>query len=271
MTRFIPTLILFLILRAAPLHATAPADSSAASATTMGASQADELAKKLANPISSLISVPLQLNFDDGYAGGGSRWTLNIQPVVPFVLNSKWNLISRTILPLVTQSGSGDRETGFGDITQSFFFSPAPKPGAWIWGAGPVIHIPIGADAFTADQWGLGPTAVALKQVGPWSYGALVNHKWGITGDAHESVTFLQPFLAKGMGKGVTITGNLESTYDWIAEQWTIPLNLQASKVTKLGSQSASVFGGARVYLDAPDGGPDWGLRVGLTLIYPKE
>jgi hypothetical protein len=269
MMRFIP-LILFLILRAVPLHAAALADSTAASVATTSASEADELAKKLSNPVAALISVPFQLNFDDGYAGGGSRWTLNIQPVVPFVLNSKWNLISRTILPLVTQSGSGDRETGFGDITQSFFFSPAPKPGAWMWGAGPVIHIPIGSDAFTVDQWGLGPTVVAIKQVGPWSYGALFNHQWDVSGDRDQSVTFLQPFLAKGLGQGVTITGNLESTYDWNADQWTIPLNLQASKVTKLGSQSASVFGGARVYLDAPDGGPDWGLRMGLTLIYPK-
>jgi hypothetical protein len=106
--------------------------------------------------------------------------------------------------------------------------------------------------------------------VGPWSYGALANHKWGVSGDDRESVTFLQPFLAKGLGKGVTATANLESTYDWNADEWTIPLNLQASKVMKLGSQRASVFGGARAYLDAPDGGPDWGLRIGLTLIFPK-
>jgi hypothetical protein len=270
MMRVLRASVLLLLLRSVPVHAAALADSSGASVAATGASEADELAKKLANPVAALISVPFQLNFDDGYANGGSRWTLNIQPVVPFVLSPKWNVLSRTILPIITQSGGGDRETGVGDITQSFFFSPAPKPGAWMWGAGPVIHVPAGSDAFTADQWGLGPTAVAVKQVGPWSYGALVNHKWGVSGDAHENVTFLQPFLAHGLGKGVTVTGNLESTYDWNAEQWTIPLNLQASKVTKLGSQRASVFGGARAYLDAPAGGPDWGLRMGLTLIYPK-
>ena len=232
---------------------------------------ADELAKKLSNPVSALISVPFQLNFDDGYADGGSRWTLNIQPVVPFGLGPKWNLISRTIVPILSQSDGGDRTTGLGDITQSLFFSPKATSGGWTWGAGPVIHVPTGADAFTADQWGLGPTAVAVKQAGPWSYGALVNHKWGVSGSGPaESVTFLQPFLAKGLGKGVTATANLESTYDWNASQWTIPLNLQVSKVTKLGSQRASVFGGGRVYLDAPDGGPDWGLRLGVTLIYPK-
>ncbi len=135
-----------------------------------------------------------------------------------------------------------------------------------------VVHVPIGADAFTADQWGVGPTAVVVMQSGPWSYGALANHKWGVSGNSgpDESVTFLQPFVSKGLGKGVTATANLESTYDWTEDQWTVPLNLQMSKVTKLGAQRASLFGGGRAYLAAPDGGPDWGLRVGLTLIYPK-
>jgi hypothetical protein len=266
--RFLLVLVVLLSLHFGAANAATLADSSAASAPA--STEADELAKKLANPVASLISVPFQINFDDGYANGGSRWTMNIQPVIPFALNPKWTLLSRTILPIITQSGGDNRDTGFGDITQSFFFSPASKPGGWMWGAGPVIHIPIGSNAFTADQWGLGPTAVAVKQVGPWSYGGLFNHKWGVSGDADENVTFLQPFLAKGLGKGITITGNLESTYDWNAEQWTIPLNLQASKVTKLGSQRASVFGGGRVYLDAPDGGPDWGLRIGLTLIFPQ-
>ncbi len=236
------------------------------------ASNADELAKKLSNPVAALISVPFQLNYDDGYADGGSRITLNIQPVVPFVLNAKWNLISRTILPIISQEGSGDRSTGIGDLTQSLFFSPNEKAGGWMWGAGPVVHVPIGADAFTADQWGVGPTAVVVMQSGPWSYGALANHKWGVSGNSgpDESVTFLQPFVSKGLGKGVTATANLESTYDWTEDQWTVPLNLQMSKVTKLGAQRASLFGGGRVYLAAPDGGPDWGLRAGLTLIYPK-
>ncbi|HVR96841.1 MAG TPA: transporter [Thermoanaerobaculia bacterium] len=270
MRRILLPIALSVCLRPVPAYAVAPAPPDSSAAAASPTTEADELARKLANPVAELISVPFQLNYDAGYADGGSRWTLNVQPVIPFALNPQWTLLSRTILPLISQSGGGDRDTGLGDITQSLFFSPTAKAGGWMWGAGPVIHIPIGAGAFTADQWGLGPTAVAVKQVGPWSCGALVNHQWGVSGDADQSVTFLQPFLAKGLGKGVTITGNLESTYDWNADQWTIPLNLQASKVVRLGSQRASVFGGARVFLDAPDGGPDWGLRMGLTLIYPK-
>ena len=140
-----------------------------------GPSAAD-LARQLANPISALISVPLQLNYDTdiGPDDDGERWTLNIQPVIPFGLNDDWNLISRTILPLVDQRdifpGAGS-QSGIGDVVQSLFFSPVkPTAGGWIWGAGPVFLLPTGSDdLLTADKTGIGPTAVALKQEGRWT------------------------------------------------------------------------------------------------------
>ena len=56
----------------------------------------DGLARQLSNPISSLISVPLQFNADYGAGpdGDGALYTLNIQPVIPFRLNRDWNVIA---------------------------------------------------------------------------------------------------------------------------------------------------------------------------------
>jgi hypothetical protein len=158
--------------------------------TSAGDSTA-ELAKKLANPVSSLISAPLQFNYDEsiGPADDGERITLNIQPVIPTALNDDWNLISRTILPVIYQSdifpGAGS-QSGIGDITQSLFVSPkAPTPGGVLWGAGPVFLIPTASnDLLGSGKWGAGPTLVAVKQTGHWTYGALLNHIWSVGGDS---------------------------------------------------------------------------------------
>jgi hypothetical protein len=230
---------------------------------------ADALARQLSNPVAALISVPLQLNYDSGYASGDDRWTLNIQPVVPISISDDWNLISRTILPVITQG-----DTGVGDVVQSFFFSPkAPTASGWILGAGPVLLVPTGDSAFTQDQWAAGPTVVALRQAGPWTYGVLANHLWGVSNSGTQedvNVTFAQPFLARALGGGATLSANFEATNDWKGRGWTLPLNLVYTRVTKVGSQLLSVGGGARVYLDAPPGGADWGLRGVVTLLFPK-
>lgn len=240
-----------------------------------------ELAKKLSNPVAALISVPFQLNYDEniGPAEDGKRWTLNIQPVVPIELNRDWNMISRTIMPVVSQDdiapGSGS-QTGIGDIVQSVFFSPkAPTAGGWIWGAGPVFLLPTGSDdLLTADKWGAGPTAVVLKQESGWTYGALANHIWSVAGDNNRSdisSTFLQPFLSYTTPTAWTFGLNTESTYDWKASQWSIPINATATMVTKINGQLVSVGGGVRYWADSPSSGPNGlGLRFIFTLLFPR-
>ena len=242
---------------------------------------AADLAKKLSNPVAALISVPLQLNYDEkiGPTESGKRWLLNVQPVVPITLNEEWNVISRTILPVVSQKDifpGADSQSGIGDIVQSVFFSPkAPTAGGWIWGAGPALLLPTGSDdLLSAKKWGLGPTAVLLKQDHGWTYGALANHIWSVAGDSARSdvsTTFLQPFLAYTTPTAWTYAVNTESTYDWKSKQWSVPLNLLVSKVTKIDSQLISVGGGVRYWADGPDSGPHgWGFRLVVTLLFPN-
>jgi len=241
---------------------------------------ADELAEQLANPVAALISAPAQLNWDSGLAanGLGEKWLLNIQPVVPLSLNERWNVISRTILPVVAESDvvpGLPHESGVGDVTQSFFLSPKAPIGGWIVGFGPALLLPTATETSLGNgKWGLGPTAVVLTQTPDgWTYGLLWNHIWSVAGSSHRpdlSTTFLQPFVTKALGQGITASINLESTYDWEGRHWAVPMNVTLSKVTKLGSQLVSVGGGVRYYFETPAGGPDWGLRAIFTLLFPK-
>jgi hypothetical protein len=244
------------------------------------AEDADALAKQLANPVAALISVPLQFNWDTGLAanGLGEKWLLNVQPVIPISLNDKWNLISRTIIPFEGLSDvvpEDHHQSGLGDITQSFFFSPKEPLGGWILGVGPAILLPAATDtALGLGKWGLGPTVVALKQTaGGWTVGALWNHIWSFAGSDNRTAvnaTFIQPFITKGLGKGLTVSANVEASYDYEGSNWVVPLNLSISKVTKIGTQLVSVGGGVRYYAEAPNGGPNWGLRFVFTLLYPR-
>lgn len=245
------------------------------------ADDAAALAQKLANPIAALISVPLQYNFDQNFGpdDDGSVSRLNIQPVIPVSLNEDWNLITRVIVPLIDQDDmpvSGQGESGLGDTVASLFFSPtAPTSRGWIWGAGPVLLLPTASDdRLGGEKWGVGPTAVTLKQFGPWTVGGLANHVWSVAGEndrADVNATFLQPFASYITRTKTTFGISSESTYDWESESWSVPLNATVSQMLKVGQQILQVSTGARYWLDAPDNGPEgWGFRLQLTLLYPR-
>jgi hypothetical protein len=243
--------------------------------------EAAELAKRLANPIASLISVPIQADYDEGIgpAGQGSQWRINVQPVIPFSLNEEWNLITRTIVPLIDQQDvpvDGMGESGLGDIVASQFFSPKePTAGGWIWGAGPVWLLPSASDdALGGEKFGMGPTIVALKQVGPWTYGALANHIWSVAGDDDRddvSATGLQPFVSYITRTKTTLGLTTEATYDWEHEAWSVPVVAQVSQLLKIGGQIIQLGVGAKYWAESPDNGPEgWGARLQLTFLFPK-
>ena len=237
----------------------------------------EELAKQLTNPVAHLISVPLQNNYDCCYGpANGGRYTLNVQPVIPFTLNADWSLIVRTIVPLVSQSETvkgGGSSFGMSDTTQSFFFSPKPSASGLIWAIGPALLYPTATDPdLGSKKWGAGPTFLILKQGGGLTYGLLANHIWSYAGSGSRSdisTTFLQPFISYTLPSTTGFTANLESSYDWVAKQWTVPLNLSVSHLYVFGKQRVSLGVGGKVYLQSPSGGPDWGLRMTATFLFP--
>lgn len=254
-----------------------------------------DLAQKLTNPLADLISMPFQGNIDFGIGpGGGHKMFTNIQPVIPISLNDDWNIVSRTILPVIDQQGidlASDRSDAFGlgDTVQSLFFSPT-NPEPFVWGLGPVFLLPTATDtALGSDKWGAGPTGVVFMKSGPWTYGLLANHLWDFAGtsssgnyitlpdgqvtstDNSVNLTYIQPFASYTTSTATTFTVNSESTYNWDANQWTIPINFQVSQLVKIGGAPVSVYAGVRWYAEASDQGPDWGARLGFTLMLPKS
>ena len=238
----------------------------------------DKIAKQLQNPIASLISVPFQGNFDYGIGPtDGTKMTLNIQPVIPLSISDDWNLIARVILPIISQSnvlGNGTSQSGLSDAVVSSFFSPkAPTSNGIIWGAGPVLLIPTATDDFLGtEKFGVGPTAVALKQVGGITIGGLINHIWSVAGNtdrADVNATFIQPFLAKNFKGGYAVALNTEFTQDWNNNLSNGNIHLIGSKVIKLGSQMTQLAIGPRI----PYGNgntSDWGFRAQLVLLFPR-
>ncbi|MFO0829687.1 MAG: hypothetical protein U0572_16220 [Phycisphaerales bacterium] len=255
------------------------AETAPSAPSNAGADQSTEaLAKKLQNPLADLISVPFQFNFDHGYGPkNAGRMTLNIQPVIPISIGEDFNLIIRTILPVIYQGSVADgvdSDFGLGDTTQSFFFSPKEPLGGWIVGAGPVALWPTGTDPqLRTENLGFGPTFVVLRQDHGWTYGMLANQIWSVahSDDRQEvSSTFIQPFLSYTWPTATSLTLNTETSYDWTGDTWTVPINLMVSQVTKIGDQRVQFQFGGRYYATSPDGGPEWGLRLNVTLLFPR-
>ena len=234
-----------------------------------------ELAKELQNPVADLISVPLENRLDRG-PGSTSRYTLNVQPVLPFSIGKGWTVISRTILPVIHAESpvpGGKALTGLGDVSQSFFLSPAEPVGGWTVGVGPMLVLPTASEReLGRGIWGAGPTGVALRGDGPWTYGALLGHAWRLAGRSGSglSATSLQPFVAYTMESLMTLGGGSETSYDWIDRQWLVPVDVNVSQLFVLGKTPVELGLGGRYYAVRPTGGPDWAVKVTIALTFPK-
>lgn len=240
-----------------------------------------DLAKELTNPVASLISVPFQGNWNQGIGpDDGNQTYVNVQPVIPVKLNEDWNLISRTILPIISQNdiaGDSGNQFGFGNTQQSLFFSPSKPNHGIIWGVGPIAYLNTATDPLLGpEKWGAGPTGVALWMGGPWTVGILANQIWSFAGDPNEPAinqAYFQPFVAYTTKDAWTFTINSESTYYWNTGKWSVPFNAQVSKLMTIGKQPISFFVAARYWATTPeDAGPTgWGARFGMTFLFPEK
>ena len=240
---------------------------------------AAEMAKKLANPISDLVSMPFQLNWEQGVGPNSqTRFVLNVQPVMPFSVNEEWNLIARVIMPFVSQPplvAGGTPAFGVSDVLASAFVSPKNSP--FIWGVGPVVSLPSTTQpTLGTEKWSAGPTVVILKQAGQVTYGVLWNQIWSFAGNsARDDVNqmYVQPFVSYNTKSLMTLALSSESSANWKADdhKWTVPIIASVSQLASFGVFPASYQIGLGVFAAGPDGAPSWKLRAAMTLILPKK
>lgn len=244
-----------------------------------GSSNAQELADKLSNPVASMISVPFQNNTDWGIGTyNGSKNTLNIQPVIPIKINSNLNLITRYILPVVDQrdvTGPDTHQFGLSDATVSGWFSPAHPKNGYIWGFGPALLVPTATnDYLGTKKFGIGPTALVLKQGHGNTIGFLANQIWSIAGDKERqdvNQLFLQPFFAHSFASGASLGGNMEMTQNWQASTTLLFLNPTISGITKIGKQPIQMVIGPRIPLAGPEASkPKFGIRAVIIFVFAE-
>jgi len=249
--------------------------------TAASAHDSDTLVKQTQNPVANLISVPFQSNFN---FGAGSKdemvYILNVQPVIPIKLNEHWNLITRTIMPIIDQPSlfpGMDDAFGLGDINPTLFFSPA-KPSKFIWGVGPTMTLPTASRSLLGSgKWSAGPAAVGLFMDGPWVAGALANQQWSFAGWGDEDVNALliQPFINYNLPHSWYLVSAPIMTANFSAgdgDHWTVPLGGGAGKLWRVGKVGLPINTQLQAFYNVvtPDFGPDWQLRFQLQFLFPK-
>jgi hypothetical protein len=242
---------------------------------------AEELAKLAQNPVGNLISVPFQnnTNFNVGPLSGTQN-ILNIQPVIPIEVSAEWNIITRTILPVISQPAmfpGEERTSGLGDTTFTAFLSPAVPKGL-IWGVGPVLQLPTDTNDLGNKNWGLGASLVVLRieKGDPWVYGVLVNNVWSLTSDKRGgaySNGLIQPFVNYNFPEGFYLTSAPIATVAWKADsgqQWTVPVGGGVGKIFHLGKLPVNTQLSGYYNVVHPDDGANWQIRAQVQFMFPK-
>jgi hypothetical protein len=265
-------------------QATPPQQGAAGSGGQAAAgASTEELQKAVQNPVANLISVPFQNNIDFGNGPyDRTRYTLNIQPVVPLKLSESVMLITRTIFPVIIQpdiNTPNDGAFGLGDINPTFFFSPANQ-GKLIWGIGPTFVVPTATDrTLGSGKWSAGPSIVMLAQPGKWTIGALASNVWSFAGQRNRPAVnsmSIQYFINHNFSKGWYFTSSPIIAGNWRAadgDRWLVPFGAGFGRVTRIGAAPVNWQVGAYANVIRPDTlpSPRWQLRLQLALLYPQK
>ena len=263
--------------------ATAFAVVAATLAAPCSAQDAAELAKAAQNPIADMISLPFQNNTN--FNVGPEKKTqniLNIQPVYPVSLGADWNLITRTIVPLISQPGFApgqDRENGLGDIQFSAFFSPKRW---WTAGSGASARSRSSTPRATSGsaracgdsgrrRWPCTSARPGSTARSSTTCGRCRKTKAGATSTrcccSHSSTTT----FPQSPGRYLTFAPII--TADWEADsgqRWTVPLGLGIGQIMRWGKQPVNLQASAYYNVERPDNAGNWQLRLQLQFLFPK-
>jgi hypothetical protein len=253
--------------------------SAHAQAETKEESNAKEMAQGAVNPLTTTITVPIQVEYNEniGPTDDGTRTTVFVQPIIPIKISENWNLITRTIVPLIQQDdifpGAGS-QSGLGDISESLFFSPDYTVDGWTIGAGPYLQFDTATDDYLGfEEHGAGASVIALKVDGHLQYGFLANQAYSIEGHVGGaySYAFIQPFVDYTTDGGLTWEFTSESTYNWKDDAWSVPLTVTASQFVMVGDLPILIGGGVKYWAESAAGDPEGiSLNLNLYLLFPK-
>lgn len=269
---FVAVLLAVVAGRPGLLRAQRPADTAAMD-------EKEKLAKVAQNPVGNLISIPFQENASYGYGPyNRNQSTLNIQPVIPVSVGKDWNLITRTIFPLVwLPVGMSESVSGLANVNFSAYLSPA-NPGKIIWGVGATVNFAATGPTLGSRQYSAGPAIVLLTMPGPWVVGIVANNTWGFAGPSEGqtwNMFYSQEFLNYNFKGGFYLTSAPIITANWAAKGgnvWTVPLGGGFGKIIKVGGKlPLNCNLSAYSYVARPVGAPNWTLRAQIAILLPKS
>jgi hypothetical protein len=238
-----------------------------------------ELAKASQNPVADMNTIPVQFNwFTGGGLGDQTMSQTLIQPVLPLALSKNWNVVSRTIVPVISAPmPDGGRANGMGDIQEQIFFSSTKKHKV-ITGFGPVFSFPTSTnEAWATGQFAVGPAAVALMITKKWVFGAVANNLWRFAGSEVTTpinLFFIQPFINYNMKGGWSFGTAPSITANWSAasgQEWTVPLGLNVAKITVVGKQPLSINLQYYYNIVRPDAAGNSQIRIAVAFLFPRD